>query len=196
MQVGIVDISALEPLLPIHILWINLVTDSLPALALAVDPAAKDVMNRKPIKPKKGIFTKGMTIRIIYQGLMIGGITLTAFMIGLSTPNVSEHEKIQIGQTMAFFVLALSQLVHVYNIRDNKNSIFKTGILNNKMLILATIVSTALMLVILLVPALRTIFSLATLPTIHVFEVILLVFAPVVIVELVKLLRLNTTKDE
>ena len=162
---GIVDISALEPLLPIHILWINLVTDSLPALALAVDPAAKDVMNRKPIKPKKGIFTKGMTIRIIYQGLMIGGITLTAFMIGLSTPNVSEHEKIQIGQTMAFFVLALSQLVHVYNIRDNKNSIFKTGILNNKMLILA-------------------------------FEVILLVFAPVVIVELVKLLRLNTTKDE
>ena len=80
---GIVDIKELEPLLPIHILWINLVTDSLPALALAFDPANKDVMKRKPVKPGKGIFTKGMTIRIIYQGIMIGTITLIAFCIGL-----------------------------------------------------------------------------------------------------------------
>ena len=81
---GIVNINKLEPLLPMHILWINLVTDSLPALALAVDPADKKIMNRKPIKNSKGIFTRGMTWRIIYQGVWIGLITLAAFVLGLS----------------------------------------------------------------------------------------------------------------
>jgi len=114
-----VDITLIETLLPIHILWINLVTDSLPALALAVDPAADNVMKRKPLKnTKKGIFTKGMTWRIIYQGLMIGLLTLTAFIIGLSTPDVSQEEKVKIGQTMAFYVLALSELGPVFNLRD------------------------------------------------------------------------------
>ena len=115
---GISDISGLEPLLPIHILWINLVTDSLPALALAVDPAAKNIMERKPLKQGKGIFTKGMTMRIIYQGIMIGIITIIAFIIGLATTNSTDAERIKAGQTMAFCVLALSQLVHIYNIRD------------------------------------------------------------------------------
>ncbi|MGN1310975.1 MAG: cation-translocating P-type ATPase [Clostridia bacterium] len=192
-----IDITLIETLLPIHILWINLVTDSLPALALAVDPAAKDVMQRKPLKnTKKGIFTKGMTWRIIYQGIMIGLLTLTAFIVGLSTKGVSQEEKVQIGQTMAFYVLALSELVHVYNIRDNKKSIFKTGIFNNSKLILATLVSASLMFIILFIPALREIFKLAVLPTAHILEIVLLVLAPVVIVELLKLLKINTTKDE
>ena len=192
-----VDITLIETLLPIHILWINLVTDSLPALALAVDPAADNVMKRKPLKnTKKGIFTKGMTWRIVYQGLMIGLITLTAFIIGLSTPDVSQEEKVKIGQTMAFYVLALSELVHVFNIRDNKRSIFKTGIFNNSKLILATVVSASLMFVILFTQGLRDIFSLAMLPAMHVFETVMLVLAPVIIVEIFKLLKINTTKDE
>ncbi len=191
-----IDITLIETLLPIHILWINLVTDSLPALALAVDPAAKDVMERKPQKNKKGIFTKGMTWRIIYQGIMIGLLTLTAFIIGLTTPDVSGEEKVKIGQTMAFYVLALSELVHVYNIRDNKKSIFKTGIFNNSKLILATIVSAGLMFIILASQGLRDIFSLAVLPTMHIVEIVLLVFAPVLIVEILKLFKINTTKDE
>ena len=192
-----VDITLIETLLPIHILWINLVTDSLPALALAVDPAADNVMKRKPLKnTKKGIFTKGMTWRIVYQGLMIGLITLTAFIIGLSTPDVSQEEKVKIGQTMAFYVLALSELVHVFNIRDNKRSIFKTGIFNNSKLILATVVSASLMFVILFTQGLRNIFSLAMLPAMHVFETVMLVLAPVIIVEIFKLLKINTTKDE
>ena len=193
---NITNISALEPLLPIHILWINLVTDSLPALALAVDPAAKNVMNRKPTKKEKGIFSKGMTWRVVYQGIMIGCLTLAAFIIGLATPNVDEPQKIKIAQTMAFCVLALSELVHVYNIRDNKNSIFKTGILNNSKLILAIFASAALMLVILFVPALRNIFDIAVLPKENILETVLLVFAPVVIVEIFKLLKINTIKDE
>ena len=192
-----VDITLIETLLPIHILWINLVTDSLPALALAVDPAADNVMKRKPLKnTKKGIFTKGMTWRIVYQGLMIGLLTLTAFIIGLSTPDVSQEEKVKIGQTMAFYVLALSELVHVFNIRDNKRSIFKTGIFNNSKLILATVISASLMFVILFTQGLRDIFGLVMLPAMHVFETVMLVLAPVIIVEIFKLLKINTTKDE
>ena len=211
---GITDVNLIVPLLPIHILWINLVTDSLPALALAVDPAEKDVMDRKPNKAKQSVFTKGMTWRVIYQGIMIGAITLIAFIIGLSTPTdqlpvvevtnsqgivetLSEEEvRVEIGQTMAFTVLALSQLVHVFNIRNNKKSIFKTGIFNNKQLILATVVSAALMIIILCVPALRHIFSIPVLPAMNIIEIVILVLMPVVIVEIFKLLKINTTKEE
>ena len=193
---GISDISGLEPLLPIHILWINLVTDSLPALALAVDPAAKNIMEREPLKQGKGIFTKGMTMRIIYQGIMIGIITIIAFIIGLATTNSTDAERIKAGQTMAFCVLALSQLVHIYNIRDNKKSIFKSNIFNNSKLILATIASAALMFIILFIPGLREIFGIALLPKENILEVILLVLSPILIVEIAKLLKINTTKDE
>ena len=192
---GITDISGLEPLLPIQILWINLVTDSLPALALAVDPAEEGIMNKKP-KKTKGIFTKGMTWRVVYQGIMVGLITLAAFIIGLATPGIKDqHMKIQIGQTMAFFVLALSELVHVFNVRDNKNSLFKTKVFNNSKLILAVLGSAALMLVIMFVPALRDIFNIVVLPTQNVLEVILLVFAPIVIVEIFKLFKINGKDD-
>ena len=199
---GITDIGHLEILLPIHILWINLVTDSLPALALAFDPANKDIMNRKPNKPGKGVFTKGMTWRVIYQGVMIGLLTLAAFMIGLATTTepidglTLDESKIEVGQTMAFVTLALSELVHVFNVRNNKVSIFKTGILNNKKLLLAVGVSALLMIIILTIPALRTIFSIPLLPTENIIELVLLILAPLVIVELFKLFKINTTKEE
>ena len=163
---------------------------------MAFDPANKDVMKRKPVKPGKGIFTKGMTRRIIYQGIMIGTITLIAFCIGLGTPGIEEHMRIKVGQTMAFCVLALSQLVHVFNIRNNKESIFKTGILNNSKLILAIVASAALMFIILLVEPLRNVFNIVALPIENILEVILLVFSPILIVEIFKLLKINTTKDE
>ena len=226
---GISDITMIQVLLPIHILWINLVTDTFPALALAFDPANKDIMYRKPIKKDEGIFTKGRTFRIIYQGAMIGLLTLAAFIIGLSTPDdklptmveyenkvisveeidnldevlanggeyVSKEEiKVEIGQTMAFIVLAFSELVHVFNIRDNKNSIFKTGILGNSVLIWAVLASAFLMVVILAVPGLRHVFSIPVLPIGNLIEVIALVLAPIVIVELLKLFKLNTAKNE
>ena len=193
-----IPIQLIEPLLPIHILWINLVTDSLPALALAFDPANSDVMNRKPQKANIGIFTKGRTWRIVYQGIMIGLLTLAAFIIGLSTQNppaieglTPEEVKVEIGQTMAFIVLAFSELVHVFNIRNDKESIFKTGIGGNKTLFYAIAVSAALMLVILAIPALRTIFSIPVLPVQNILETIALVIAPIVIVEIFKLLKIN-----
>ena len=199
---GITDISSLEILLPIHILWINLVTDSLPALALAFDPANSDIMERKPVKPGKGIFTKGMTWRIAYQGAMIGLLTLVAFMIGLGTTTTPinglslDESKIEVGQTMAFITLALSELVHVFNVRNNKRSVFKTGIFNNMKLIGAVIASAMFMVVILAIPGLREIFSIPILPTENIIELILLVFAPLVIVEIFKLLKINTSKEE
>ncbi len=226
---GISDITMIQVLLPIHILWINLVTDTFPALALAFDPANKDIMSRKPIKKNEGIFTKGRTFRIVYQGIMIGLLTLAAFLIGLATPDeklptmveyenqiieideidnleeildnggryVSKQEvKMEIGQTMAFIVLAFSELVHVFNIRDNKNSIFKTGILGNSVLILAVLASAFLMGIILVVPALRHVFSIPVLPMGNMIEVICLILAPIVIVEILKLFKINTAKNE
>ena len=199
---GITDITLLQVLLPIHILWINLVTDTFPALALAFDPANKDIMNRKPIKKDEGIFTKGRTFRIIYQGVMIGLLTLAAFLIGLATTHTPidgltlEETKIEVGQTMAFTVLAFSELVHVFNVRDNKNSLFKTGILGNRMLIFAVLASAFLMGIILFVPALRHVFSIPVLPVGNMLETLGLVLAPVVIVEILKFFKINTAKGE
>ena len=199
---GISDITMIQVLLPIHILWINLVTDTFPALALAFDPANKDIMDRKPVKRNEGIFTKGRTFRIIYQGLMIGLLTLAAYLIGLGTTHTAidgltlEQTKIEVGQTMAFIVLAFSELIHVFNIRDNKNSIFKTGILGNGILILAILASALLMVVILFIPQLRTIFSIPILPSDNIIETIVLVLSPIIIVEIMKLFKVNTTRDE
>ena len=223
-----IDVNLIEILLPIHILWVNLVTDSLPALALAVDPAEDDVMKRKP-KKQKGIFTKGMSFRVVYQGIMIGLLTLAAFIIGVATPDenlpemvkmdnklysVEEIEnidealangaeyvekqeiKVEIGQAMAFIVLAFSELVHVFNIRNNKKSLFKTHPFNNKMLLLAIGGSALLMLAILFIPALRHLFSIPILPIGNLIETVLLVLAPIVVVEMFKLLKINTSKDE
>ena len=199
---GITDIGHLEILLPIHILWINLVTDSLPALALAFDPANEDIMKRKPVKPSKGIFTKSMTYRIIYQGIMIGVLTLIAFMIGLASTTEAidgltlDQSKIEVGQTMAFMVLALSELVHVFNIRDNNKSIFKTKVFNNSKLIWAILVAAALMFVVLLVPQLREVFSIPVLPTSNLLEIVILVLAPILIVEIFKLFKINSLEKE
>ena len=194
---NISDINAITPLLAIHILWINLVTDSLPALALAVDPPDKNIMNRKPRDNSKGIFRGGMVFRVLYQGAMIGIITLLAFIVGLaSSEGLPDAERIKIAQTMSFVVLAFSELVHVFNVRNNKESVFKTGIFSNKQLIIAILIAAALVLTILFVPALRDIFGIAILPEANVIETILLVISPLVIVELLKLFKINTLKDE
>ena len=242
-----IELGLIEVLTPVHLLWINLVTDSLPALALAVDPPEKDIMNRKPLKTK-GIFTRGMTWRIIYQGAMIGILALSAFVIGISTKDteiaflaqennwqgsgeytlyygshgsyskmeteglelitvfdtykINDHElsiqqlKVEIGQAMAFIVLAFSELVHIFNIRNSKKSIFKTGIGGNKLLFLAVFVDSCLMLAVLLIPGLRNIFGIPILPSSKIIECLALVFAPIVIVEIMKLFKLNGTKSE
>ena len=203
-----IDVNNIEIFTVVQLLWINLITDSLPALALSVDPANSDIMNRKPNK-SKGIFTKGMVWRMIYQGIVIGLVVLSAFLIGLFAKDeiisnalikypalTSQEVRIEIGQTMAFIVIAFAELVHIFNIRNNKESIFKTGIGGNNILFLALAFTTTLMLLVLLVPSLQNVFGIITLPTELIVECIILVLIPVIIVELMKLFKFNTSKDE
>jgi Ca2+-transporting ATPase len=178
------------PLLPIHILWINLVTDSLPALALSVDPPERGIMNRKPRNSKKGFMTKGMTWRVMYQGLMIGCIPLVSYILGRQDGGEV------LGRTMAFATLMFAQLVHVRNLHSNALSSFRTNPLKNKPLIGAIFASAVIGLVVLLVPPIRDAFSLAVMDREHWIIVILMSLAPVAVVELFKLFRINGVKSD
>jgi Ca2+-transporting ATPase len=178
------------PLLPIHILWVNLVTDSLPALALSMDPPEKDIMQKKPRKSKKGFMTRGMVWRIMYQGIMIGSIPLVAYIIGLR-----EGDQ-KLGQTMAFATLMFAQLVHVRNLHSITQSSLTISPFKNKPLIGAILVSAGLALLVLLVPPIRDAFSLTEMDRNHWIMVGLLSLIPLVVVELFKLFKINGKKDE
>lgn len=187
------------PLLPIHILWINLVTDSLPALALSLDPADEGIMNRKPRSTKTGIFTKGMIWRIAYQGMSFGLISLAAFLIGKNQAmnlNLPENNIENFGQTMAFATLILAQLFHVRNLHSNTKSAFKLKINHNIKLLGAIFVSLLMMLLVLLIPAMRNVFDFSELYKEQWIIVILLALIPTIIVEIIKMLKLNSSKDE
>ncbi|MFV0274623.1 MAG: cation-translocating P-type ATPase [Bacilli bacterium] len=188
---GITDLAHLVPLLPIHILWINLVTDSLPALALSVDPASKELMDPKVLKNNKVLFNKSRMYRIIYQGIMVGILTLIGFIIGLNTPNIDDVTKIMTGQTMAFLVLSFTQLTHIFNVREEAKSIFTSNPFNNSKLIFSILFSIFLMSIIYLVPFLRNIFGIAILSLNNFFVIIILALLPIVIVEILKIFRLN-----
>ena len=173
------------PLLPIHILWINLVTDSMPALALSVDPAEKNVMNRPPKNSKRGFMTKGMIWRMLYQGVMVGALPLVAYLVGLKDGGEN------LGQTMAFATLIFAQLVHVRNLHSNAKSSFSFNPLSNKPLIGAVLASAGMALLVLLIPPFRTAFNLVEMDSAHWLLVILLSFVTTLIVELFKLFRIN-----
>jgi Ca2+-transporting ATPase len=175
------------PLLPIHILWINLVTDSLPALALGIDPAEEGIMKREPNRDK-GLLNKSMVFRITYQGILIGVLTIIAFLYGYGM--LGMEGSIAQGQTMAFIVLAFSQLVHAYNIHSHKLSAIKS-FLKNKWLILATFINAIMMLAVLFIPFLRDLFKLVKLDLHHWEVVLILMFIPLIFVEIMKLLKLN-----
>ncbi|MDL2263042.1 calcium-translocating P-type ATPase, PMCA-type [Synergistaceae bacterium OttesenSCG-928-I11] len=145
-----------SPLLPIQILWINLVTDSFPALALGMEAIEPDIMNRKPRGKDESIFSGGVGTATVLQGLMIGILTLIAYYVG--TRGGLANGGLPLGETMAFSVLAFSQLVQSFNVRSS-HSLFKVGLFSNKHMVQAVLLSLALMLVILLVPFLRTIFK-------------------------------------
>jgi Ca2+-transporting ATPase len=178
------------PLLPIHILWVNLVTDSLPALALSVDPAEENIMKRKPRNSKRGFLTGGMIWRTLYQGIMIGSIPLAAYILGLRDGGEI------LGQTMAFATLMFAQLIHVRNLHSNTRSSLAISPLRNKPLIGAILGSTGLALIVLLIPPVRDAFRLTEMDGRHWIIVVLMSFIPILIVDLFKLLKINGTWNE
>lgn len=143
------------PLLPIQLLFINLVGDSLPSLALSVDHAARNIMNRKPIDPNRGIFTKPFTTKISIQALIIGGLTIAAYLIGL------EHS-IGTARTMTFGVMIFSQLTMIFSIRSGNNW-FTERFFSNRWLWATIVLVTALTLLVMLVPAMQSLFRLTSL---------------------------------
>ncbi len=168
------------PLIAIQLLWINLVTDSLPALALGMEKPEKDIMNRPPRRRDESVFAGKLGLKALLEGVMFAAITVTAYYLGrfVFTNNVEFY-----GQTMAFAVLAFSQLVHASNIRST-HSLFRAGV--NPYMLGAVGISSLLMLLVLLTP-LREVFKLARLNSAEIVWVIVLALIPFVIEELVKL---------
>jgi Ca2+-transporting ATPase len=147
-------------------------------------------MKRKPRNSKKGFMTEGMIWRIMYQGLMIGAIPLVAFIMGL------REQGLVLGQTMAFATLMFAELVHVRNMHSNSRISFAIDPLRNKPLIGAIALSAGLALLVLLVPPIRDAFRLTQMDGKHWLIVILLSLIPIVVVDLFKLLKINTTRGE
>lgn len=174
------------PLLAIQLLWINLVTDSLPALALGVEPIEKDIMKKKPVNPKKSIFSDGLGYNIIIEGMFIGAISILAFIIGRNFFDNSMTPVI--GRTMAFAVLSISQLVHAFNVRS-EHSLFKIGIFSNIRMVLAFIACMMLEILVISVPALSTIFKTACLTSTQWLIVAGLSLSPLIIVEIEKMVN-------
>jgi Ca2+-transporting ATPase len=172
------------PLLAIQLLWVNLVTDSLPALALGVEPIDKHIMERKPVKPHESIFGGRMGYNILVEGCLIGSLALLAYSIGRIYFDLDPAAP-YIGRTMSFAVLSLSQVVHTFNMRSS-HSVFSSAVPFNLKLVLASIACIALQLAVIIVPSLSVIFKTAMLTGTQWLIVGFLSLVPLAVVELEK----------
>lgn len=170
-----------SPFLSMQLLWINLVTDSLPAIALGMEKVEDDVMDKKPKPKNEGIFAHGLGVRVVLQGIMFAVLSLIAFVIGENAMGE------QGGQTMAFMVLALSQIIQSFNVRS-EHSLFRIGFFTNKTLNGATAISLAVMLLVLFTP-IGVAFGLVILPWKLYLKAWGLIHIPIVVMEIAKLIR-------
>ncbi len=189
------------PLVAVQLLWVNLVTDSLPAISLGVEPAAKDIMLKKPISPKKGMFADGLAIQIVLEGVMIGSLALLAFVIGhhfYDTPAFYQSLLPEsnnagtpttyipwVGRSMSFAVLSLSQLFHSFNMRS-EHSLSQIGVFTNRKLVYSFLICAFLQVIVLTIPALAAIFQVVPLSMRQWAITLLLAFVPIIVVELQK----------
>ncbi|EHK2278443.1 calcium-transporting P-type ATPase, PMR1-type [Clostridium perfringens] len=174
-----------SPLQPIHILWVNLITDSFPALALGVDKTKEDVMNNPPRNPKESIFIKSDKIQLIINGVLIGGITLFAFKLGERL----YADSLIHAQTMAFVVLSVSQLFLSLSLRSNTKSSFSLGIFSNKYLVYSILLGIFLQVIIISISFIANIFKVTPLLLYDWIVVILVSLIPFAINEILKLFR-------
>lgn len=179
------------PLLPIQLLWVNLVTDSLPAIALGMEPPEGDVMQRPPHKANGSLFEDGMGIQIVLEGCMIGMLALLAF--GIGHVYFDAEGQYAVGRTMAFGVLSMSQLVHAFNMRTS-NSLSHVRLGSNHWLMMAFVVGICLQVAVMTVPSLSVLFGTTPLHMQQWWITIALTIAPLPIVELEKALHNHRTK--
>lgn len=168
------------PLMPVHLLWVNLVTDTLPAFALGMEPASDDIMNEKPRAKDESFFANGLWWTIVWQGIMVGMLTLTSYVIG----NNVNHE---IGMSMAFMTISISQLFHSFNIKSSK-SIFNKNLFNNKYLIYSLLIGLSLQFIVMYTP-INSIFNIIPLSINYLSIAFALAICPVIIVEIIKFLK-------
>lgn len=190
------------PLMATQLLWINLITDTLPAIALGVDPGDKDVMKKKPRNPKEGFFAKGAGFRAVLGGTLIGALTLAAFYFGLreygyslSSKNIPEAV-LTYARTMAFVVLAGSQLFFSLAMRHSTKSIFQIGLFSNRFLILAIIIGFMLQLMVISVPFLASAFKVQMLSAADWGLVLLFSLVPLILKELSKLFMRDAEAEQ
>lgn len=168
-----------SPLLAIQLLWINLVTDSLPAIALGLEKPEKNIMNRNPVNSKKGIFADGLWNKIIVEGVMIGVLTLVAFSVG------NKYFGLEVGRTMAFLAIGFLELVHSFNIKSEK-SIFDVGFFENKYLIGSFVLGIFVQAVVVVVPLFAGVFEVVNLSAFQWFITVCISLVPIPVMELQK----------
>lgn len=173
------------PLLPVQLLWLNLVTDTLPALALGVEPVEQDVMTRPPRGAKDSLFNRKFVFRLGWQGLMVGGLTLMAYFLGLAVMPARAGGAAT-ANTMAFAALTLSQLFHAYNVRSEEKSLRSIGVRSNPAMNRAFVIGFALQLAVLTLPPLQRLFSVVTLGAVQWLAVLGLAMVPILVCELSK----------
>lgn len=181
------------PLVPTQLLWVNLITDTLPAISLGMDPGDKDVMNRKPRDPKESFFAEGAGMRAIVGGVLIGLLTLVAFYLGIihsgDVPIKEAKDGTEIvtyGRTMAFIVLTFSQLFYSLSMRNSKKTIFEVGFFGNMFLIISIIISIILQVLLISIPPIAEMFKVTALDPSHWGMVIGLSLIPFAINEIIK----------
>ncbi len=181
------------PLVPTQLLWVNLITDTLPAISLGMDPGDKDVMNRKPRDPKESFFAEGAGMRAIVGGVLIGILTLVAFYLGIihsgDVPIKEAKDGTEIvtyGRTMAFIVLTFSQLFYSLSMRNSKKTIFEVGFFGNMFLIVSIIISIILQVLLISIPPIAEMFKVTALDPSHWGMVIGLSLIPFAINEIIK----------
>ena len=176
------------PLVPIQLLWLNLVTDSLPALALGMEPVEEGIMKEKPRDPKDSIFAHGFAASMVFYGILVGAVTLLAYTLGeyvLSDPNEAD----QVACTMSFATLVFCELTRAFAVRSEHHSIFKIGIFSNSMMNKAFAVGLILQLAVLLIPPLQEVFDVTNLNATEWAVVIVLAFVPLITSEIYKAIK-------
>ena len=182
MAVLYTSLAALPvPFQPVHLLFINLLTDSLPAIAIGMEKSEKDLLSEQPRDPKQGILTKDLMTALFVQGGLIAVCTMIAFYIGLSTDSAT-------ASSMAFATLTLARLFHGFNCRS-RHSIFKIGLASNIYSVGAFFGGVLLLALVIFVPVMRTLFSVSPLSGYQIGMIALLAFIPTVIIQLYKVMK-------